>query len=350
MANNDEHRDKISDIGEFGLIKHLTSEIDIKHPSTIKSIGDDAAVLNYNNKNIVVTTDLLVEGIHFDLIYTPVKHLGYKSVIVNLSDVYAMNAIPKQITVSLAVSKKISLEIIEELYEGIKLACDIYDIDLIGGDTSSSITGMLISITAIGEAEADKITYRNTAQKNDLICVSGDLGGAYAGLQLLEREKAVFETGSGLQPDLAKYNYILEKQLKPEARKDIIDLFSTLDIKPTSMIDISDGVSSDILHICVASGVGCKLFEDKIPIHDQTISFAEEININPNILALNGGEDYELLFTISLDEYEKIKDSQDIHVIGHIGDISSGRKLITTDSAELDLSAQGWNTFKERKK
>ncbi|MFC2117470.1 thiamine-phosphate kinase [Bacteroidota bacterium] len=350
MAKNSEHTDKISDIGEFGLIKHITSDLETRHSSTIKSVGDDAAVLNFNNKHIVVTTDLLVEGIHFDLIYTPLKHLGYKSVIVNLSDVYAMNATPKQITVSLAVSNKISLKIIEELYEGIKLACDLYNIDLIGGDTSSSVTGMLISVTAIGEADADKIVYRNTAKHNDLVCVSGNLGGAYAGLQLLEREKAVFGSAPGIQPDLGKYSYILEKQLKPEARKDIIDLFKRINIKPTSMIDISDGISSDISHICTASGVGCKLFEDKIPIHDQTISFAEEINLNPSILALNGGEDYELLFTVSLDEYEKIKDSQGIHVIGHISKISSGRKIITREGTETDLYAQGWNTFKGEEK
>jgi len=345
MSGKLDKKSGISDLGEFGLIDHLTKNLKPRHIETIKSIGDDGAVLSYKDKQIVITTDLLIEGIHFDLMYTPLKHLGYKSVIVNLSDIYAMNARPKQITVSIAISRKISLKAVEELYEGINLACKNYDIDLIGGDTSSSITGMVISVTAIGEVEADQVVYRDTAKPNDLICVSGNLGGAYAGLQLLEREKAVFENGSGTQPKLDDYSYILEKQLKPEARKDIIDLFQSLDIKPSSMIDISDGLSSDILHICTKSAVGCKIFEDKIPVHDQTIKLSEELNISAGTMALNGGEDYELLFTIHLNNYEKIKDTEGIFLIGHINKIYSGRKIITTKAEELDLSAQGWNTM-----
>lgn len=347
MSGKIDKNSTISDLGEFGLINHLTKELKPRHTETIKSIGDDAAVLCYKDKHIVVTTDLLIEGIHFDLMYTPLKHLGYKSVIVNLSDIYAMNARPKQITVSIAISSKISLKAVEELYEGINLACKTYNIDLIGGDTSSSITGMVISVTAIGEVEIDQVVYRNTAKPNDLICVSGELGGAYAGLQLLEREKMIFEKGSGIQPKLADYNYILEKQLKPEARKDIIDLFQTLDIKPSSMIDISDGLSSDILHICTKSGVGCKIFEDKIPVHNQTIKLSEELNISYGTMALNGGEDYELLFTIPLNNYEKIKDTPGIFLLGHINKIYSGKKIITVSGEELDLTAQGWNTLSE---
>lgn len=338
---------KIADLGEFGLINHLTSGLSIKNPQTIQSIGDDAAVLNYENKHIILTTDMLIEGVHFNLVYTPLKHLGYKSVVVNLSDIYAMNAIPKQITVSFAISNKISLTAIEELYEGIKLACDYYNIDLVGGDTSSSLTGMIISVTAIGEAKKEDIIFRKNAGINDLICVTGDLGGAFAGLQLLEREKKVFESGEGIQPDLKGYSYILEKQLKPEARKDIIELFKNKEIQPASMIDISDGLSSDILHICDSSGVGCKIFEEKIPIHNETNKFAEEININPVNLALNGGEDYELLFTVPTDQYEKIKDISEINVIGLINKKSSGRYLITSDGKKMELCPQGWNPLRD---
>ncbi len=347
-SNPDGASTRISELGEFGLIEHLTRDISLKNSSTIKGVGDDAAVLNYKDKHIIVTTDLLIEGIHFDLIYTPLKHLGYKSVVVNISDVYAMNAYPKQITVSIAVSQKLSLAAIDELYSGIYLACEKYNVDLIGGDTSSSITGLTISITAIGEACKKDIVYRNTAKKNDLLCVSGDLGAAYVGLQLLEREKEVFKTNPEMQPDFAGHDYILERQLKPEARKDIIQLFKELKIKPTSMIDISDGLSSEILHICKDSKVGCKLFEDKIPVAQTTITMAEEFNLQPTICALNGGEDYELLFTISLKDFAQIKSSfieNNISIIGHITDESQGINLITSDGNSIPLTAQGWDAM-----
>ncbi|MCK5822950.1 MAG: thiamine-phosphate kinase, partial [Bacteroidales bacterium] len=289
----------ISELGEFGLINHLTKDIEIKNKSTLKGIGDDAAVLDYQNKKIVVTTDLLVEGIHFDLTYTPLKHLGYKAAVVNFSDVYAMNAQPKQITLAIALSSKFSLKAVEELYSGIRLACENYDVDFVGGDTSSSLTGLTLSITAIGECENDNVVYRDTAKLNDIVCVSGDLGGAYMGLQLLEREKQVFKTDPNFKPELNKYDYILERQLKPEARRDIIKLLKENNICPTSMIDISDGLSSEVLHICKDSKVGCSIYEEKIPINQQTKDMAHELNINPVVCALNGGEDYELLFTVS---------------------------------------------------
>ena len=337
----------ISELGEFGLINHLTKDIKIKNKSTLKGVGDDAAVLDYKNKKIVVTTDLLVEGIHFDLTYTPLKHLGYKAAVVNFSDVYAMNAQPKQITVAIALSSKFSLEAVEELYSGIHLACENYDVDFVGGDTSSSITGLTLSITAIGECDNDNVVYRDTAKVNDIICVSGDLGGAYMGLQLLEREKQVFKIDPNFQPDFAKYDYILERQLKPEARKDIIKLLKDNSIKPTSMIDISDGLSSDILHICKNSKVGCLIYEEKIPLNQQTIDMAHELNINPAVCALNGGEDYELLFTASLNDYETIKILSNISVIGHITDESEGKNLVTADNKHIPLTAQGWNAMEE---
>jgi len=292
----------ISELGEFGLIAHLTDSVKIKNSSTLKGIGDDAAVLDYNGKNILVTTDLLVEGIHFNLIYTPLKHLGYKSVVVNLSDICAMNGIPRQITVSIAISSKFSVEALEELYKGITLACEHYGVDLVGGDTSSSLTGLLISVTAVGEVQQNDIVYRNGAKENDLICVSGDLGGAYMGLQLLEREKKNFSETSQIQPDLARYDYILERQLKPEARTDIIQKLKKTGIKPTSMIDISDGLSSELLHICKNSKTGCRIYSQKIPIDIATCNMANEFNISPETAALNGGEDYELLFTVSLND------------------------------------------------
>lgn len=335
----------LSELGEFGLIKHLTKNIEIKNPETIKGVGDDAAVLNYKNKQIVVTTDLLIEGIHFNLMYVPLKHLGYKAVVVNLSDVYAMNGIPKQITVSLAISNRFSLEAIEELYEGIKLACDNYKVDLIGGDTSASASGMIISISAIGEVEKEDITYRHTAKENDLICVSGDLGAAYAGLQLLERENEIYNKTPEIQPELKGYDYILERQLKPEARGDIIKILSDIKVKPTSMIDISDGLSSEILHICDASSVGCKIFEDKIPIAAETGSFAKEINIDSTVFAMNGGEDYELLFTVSQDDFEKIKSNEYITIIGHISGNKDEKHLIARDGTPVKLEAQGWNSI-----
>lgn len=332
-------------LGEFGLIEHLTSKIEIKNKSTIKGVGDDAAVLDYKDKQTIVTTDLLLQGIHFDLVYTPLKHLGYKAVMVNLSDVYAMNATPKQITVSIGVSSKMTLTHIEELYEGIKMACDKHHVDLIGGDTSTSLTGLTISITAIGEANKEDIVYRNGAKPNDLICVSGDLGGAYMGLQVLEREKRVHKSNINVQPDLSGYDYILERQLKPEARKDVIEFLQSIGVKPTAMIDISDGLSSEILHICKQSKTGCRLFENKIPIDHATSLMAEEINMSPTVAALNGGEDYELLFTISIKDYEKFSKETDlkIYTIGHITEESKGKYLVTSSDQEIELQAQGWN-------
>jgi thiamine-monophosphate kinase len=336
----------LSELGEFGLIQRLTENIQIKNPSTIKGVGDDAAVLNYSDKKIVVTTDLLTEGIHFNLMYVPLKHLGYKAVVVNLSDVFAMNATPRQITVSIAISSKFSIEAVDELYSGIHLACEKYGVDLIGGDTTSSLTGLTISITAIGEATDEELTYRSGAQVNDLLCVSGDLGGAYMGLQLLERENEVFKVNPHQKPQFDGYDYILERQLKPEARGDIKELLKTLNIKPTSMIDISDGLSSEALHLCKASKVGCSIYEDKIPLDKQTKDFAEELNINPLVAALNGGEDYELLFTVPLASFDVIKKEFDITVIGHITPESDGANLITSGGSAIPLQAQGWNPLK----
>ncbi len=336
----------LEELGEFGLIDHLTKDIQLKNPSTVKGVGDDAAVLDYGSKQVVVSTDMLTEGIHFNLMYVPLKHLGYKSVIANLSDIYAMNAHPKQITVSIALSSKFSLEAIEELYSGIHLACKNYGIDLVGGDTTTSLTGLTISITVLGEAEKDELVYRTEAKPNNLICVSGDLGGAYMGLQLLERENEVFKVNQHTQPQLEGYQYILERQLKPEARKDIIQIFRKLEIKPTSMIDISDGLSSEIMHICKLSNTGCRLYEDKIPMDNQTKAMAEELNINPIVAALNGGEDYELLFTLPLGDYEKVKNDPDITIIGSISDANEGTNLITTGGSAIQLQAQGWNSVK----
>ena len=333
---------EISDLGEFELIKYLTKNIKLKNKSSIYGVGDDAAVIN-TKAHQVVTTDLLVEGIHFDLMYTPFKHLGYKSVITNISDIYAMNAIPKQITVSIAMSSKFTLENIEELYSGIYLACEKYGVDLIGGDTSSSVTGLVISITAIGEAEnKNDIVYRNGAKINDLICVTGDLGAAYMGLQLLEREKKVFlETGSQ-QPDLDGFDYVLERFLKPEARNNIIELLAKIKVKPTSMIDISDGLSSELMHICTQSNVGCNIYADKIPVDLTTINIAEEFNIESMIPALNGGEDYELLFTVSISDFEKLKDQNEIKIIGNITEENAGKNIVTDDGTAIEIQAQGW--------
>ena len=347
MDDNKQKLREISELGEFGLIDHITKGIKLNHKNTLKGVGDDAAVIEYGDICAIITTDLLVEGIHFNLIYTPLKHLGYKAVVVNLSDIYAMNATPKQITVSLAISKKFAVEHIEQIYEGIKLACEQYNVDLIGGDTSSSLTGLAISITAIGEARKEKITYRNTAKKNDVVCVTGNLGSAYMGLQLLEREKEIFKTDPGFNPSLEGYDYILQRQLKPEARKDVIKILRELNVKPTSMIDISDGLSSEIFHICKKSTVGCKIFQDKIPIDLNTEKMAEEFNIDPLTAALNGGEDYELLFTIDINDLEKIKDQSMIHPIGHITDKEHGAVLITNSGQSIALQAQGWNQMKE---
>lgn len=341
--NNKNERTEISTLGEFGLIDHLTKDIKPKNSETIVGVGDDAAIIDCGNKKSLVTTDLLLEGIHFDLTYVPLKHLGYKAAVVNFSDVYAMNGTPKQITVSLGISKRFSVEDIDALYEGIKLACEIYGVDLVGGDTSASMTGLTISITCIGVADEDKITRRNGAKENDLICVSGDLGAAYMGLQLLEREKTVLEGAEGATPKFEGREYILERQLKPEARKDIVKILAEKGIVPTSMIDVSDGLSSELLHICTQSKVGCRVYEDRIPIDYQTAITAEEMNLNVVTAAMNGGEDYELLFTVPLEKHEEISSIEGISVIGHTTAESLGCAMITRDNNEIALRAQGWN-------
>ncbi len=340
-------RTEIASLGEFGLIRHLTENLSIKNPNTLKGIGDDAAVLDYKEKQVLVTTDLLLEGIHFDLTYVPMKHLGYKAAIVNFSDIYAMNGQPKQITVSLGISKRFSVEDLEDFYSGLELACQIYGVDIIGGDTSASLTGLCISITCIGEGEKEKIVYRNGAKDSDLICVSGDLGAAYMGIQLLEREKTVFQGEKNFSPDFAGKEYILERQLKPEARKDIIRILSENQIVPTSMIDISDGLSSELLHICQQSQCGCRVYEDRIPIDYQTAHMAEQFNMNLTTVALSGGEDYELLFTVPLSLHEKMENLEGIKIIGHICDPSLGANLIARDGTEIQLIAQGWNSLEE---
>lgn len=342
-----EKRTEIATLGEFGLIRHLTEKIELKNESSIKGIGDDAAVLEYKTKEILVTTDLLLEGVHFDLTYVPMRHLGYKSAVVNFSDIYAMNGYPKQITVSLGISKRFSVEDLEEFYAGIKHACEIYGVDIIGGDTSSSLTGMTISITCIGEADKNKIVYRNGAKETDLICVSGDLGAAYMGLQLLEREKNVFRGEKDFQPDFTGKEYLLERQLKPEARKDICEALEREGITLTSMMDISDGLSSELLHICKQSKTGCRIYEEKIPIDYQTALMAEQFNMNLTTAALNGGEDYELLFTTPLTMHEKVSSIKGIKVIGYITKESLGSYLIARDGTEIALKAQGWNSLNE---
>jgi thiamine-monophosphate kinase len=339
-------RTEIAQYGEFGLIKHLTEKFEIQNASTLIGVGDDAAVLDYKDKQILVTTDLLLEGVHFDLVYVPLKHLGYKAAIVNFSDIYAMNGQPKQITVSLGVSKRFSVEDLEELYAGIQLACKTYNVDLVGGDTSASLTGLTISITCLGEAEKEKIVYRNGAKPNDLICVTGDLGSAYMGLQLLEREKIVFSANTEAQPDFDDRDYILQRQLKPEARKDIIKALADKGIVPTSMMDISDGLSSELLHICTQSNVGCRVYEDKIPINYQAVVMAEELNMSIVTAALNGGEDYELLFTASIEDYEKILAIDNVGIVGHITKPELGLNLVGREGEEIGLKAQGWNSLK----
>lgn len=345
MFENIEKTD-INNLGEFGLIDHLTKNIKLTQTSTIKGAGDDAAVLDFSNKKMLISTDLLLEGIHFDLAYTPLKHLGYKSVQVNLSDIYAMNGVASQITVSLGLSSKFPIEAVEELYSGILLACDKYKIDLVGGDTSSSKQGLVISVTSIGYAEEADICYRNTANEGDLICVSGDLGGAYMGLQLLEREKIIYLENPQIQPDLEGKDYIIERQLKPEARKDIVQLLKDLKVKPTAMIDVSDGLSSEIIHICTQSDKGCNLYEDKLPIDPMTYDTAREFNLDPTVSALSGGEDYELLFTIKQADYDKVKHNPDISIIGHITEKSAGMNIISRSEISHPLKAQGWNAFK----
>ena len=342
------NRTEIATLGEFGLIKRLTENIQIQNPESQYGIGDDAAVLEFGAQQTLVTTDLLMEGVHFDLVYTPLKHLGYKSAIVNFSDIYAMNGTPKQITVSLAVSKRFCIEDLEQFYEGLKLACQVHGVDIVGGDTTSSVTGLAISITCIGVTQKEKIVYRNGAKETDLICVSGDLGAAYMGLQLLEREKAVFEGQQEAQPDFAGKEYLLERQLKPEARKDIVEALAKEGILPTSMIDISDGLSSELMHICSQSKTGCRIYEDRIPIDYQTAVMAEELNMNVTTCALNGGEDYELLFTVPLTSHDKVVAMKGVKVIGHITKPELGLGLITRDGQEFELKAQGWNPLSEK--
>ena len=342
------HRTEIATLGEFGLIKHLTENIKLQNPETKYGVGDDAAVLEFNNQQTLVTTDLLMEGVHFDLVYTPMKHLGYKAAIVNFSDIYAMNGTPKQITVSLAVSKRFCIEDLELFYEGLQLACQLHGVDIVGGDTTSSVTGRAISITCIGVADKEQVTYRNGAKETDLVCVSGDLGAAYMGLQLLEREKAVFEGQKEINPDFSGKEYLLERQLKPEARKDIIEELSKAGIRPTAMMDISDGLSSELMHICTQSNVGCRVYEERIPIDYQTAVMAEELNMNVTTCALNGGEDYELLFTIPLTDHDKVSSIKGIKVIGHITKPELGCGLITRDGQEFELKAQGWDPLKEK--
>ena len=349
---------EISTLGEFGLIKHLTESIEIKNPETIYGVGDDCAILQYGKeKDILITTDMLMEGVHFDLTYLPLKHLGYKAAMVNFSDIYAMGGTPKQITVSIALSKRFSIEDMEELYAGLSLACDAHGVDMIGGDTTSSRTGIAISITAIGEVEKGKAIYRNGAKETDLICVSGDLGAAYMGLQLLEREKDVYykqieaaktdiERMAISQPDFSGREYLLERQMKPEARKDILQQLRNAGIQPTSMIDISDGLSSELLHICTQSKCGCRIYEERIPIDYQTAVMCEEMNMNLTTAAMNGGEDYELLFTVPIADHEKIEQMKDVKLIGHITKQNLGCALITRDGSEFELKAQGWNPLK----
>ena len=345
MFENKENRTELSSLGEFGLIDHIASAVDLKNPESVKGIGDDAAVIDNGNEMTVVTTDMLVEGVHFDLTFQPLKHLGYKAVSVNLSDIYAMNAIPKQIVVGIAISNRFSLEAIEELYEGIQLACEKYSVDLVGGDTTSSTVGLVISVTAIGKAKKEDLVYRNGAGVGDLICVSGDLGGAYVGLQLLEREKKIFLENPKIQPDLSNADYILERQLKPEPRKDIIDKLKQVGVLPTAMIDISDGLSSEVMHLCKQSGTGCTLYEDKFPIDPQTFEKAREFNLDPTVCALSGGEDYELLFTIKQTDYEKMRMHVDISIVGHMVAKEEGLHLVDKSGNQVKLQAQGWKAF-----
>lgn len=345
MENN---QTEISSLGEFGLIDRITKDFPLRNESSKKGVGDDAAVLNFGDKEVLVTTDLLLEGIHFDLRYVPLKHLGYKSAIVNFSDIYAMNGTPKQITVSLGVSSRFTVEHIEELYAGIRLACEIYGVDLVGGDTSASVTGLVISVTCTGESEKGEAVFRSGAKPTDLICVSGDLGAAYMGLQLLERENQVAaqsKEGKDFQPDFSGKEYILERQLKPEARKDIVAMLKENGIKPTSMMDVSDGLSSELLHICKASDTGCRIYEDKIPIDYQTAVMAEELNMNLVMTAMNGGEDYELLFTVPLTEHDKVDKLKGVSIIGYVTEPNLGAAMVTRDGNEIPITAQGWNSL-----
>lgn len=342
-------RTEIASLGEFGLIDHLTEGLTLTNSSSQYGVGDDAAVLSYTaDKQVLVTTDLLMEGVHFDLTYFPLKHLGYKAAIVNFSDIYAMNGTPRQITVSLALSKRFSVEDMETFYAGIRLACEEYHVDIVGGDTTSSLTGFAISITCIGEADKESVVYRNGARNTDLICVSGDLGAAYMGLQLLEREKSVMKGANDIQPDFTGKEYLLERQLKPEARKDIIEELASAGIKPTAMIDVSDGLSSELMHLCKQSQTGCRVYEEHIPIDFQTAVMAEEFNMNLTTCAMNGGEDYELLFTVPIADHEKVSEMKSIRIIGHITKPELGCALVTRDGQEFELKAQGWNPLSEK--
>ncbi|MBR6979695.1 MAG: thiamine-phosphate kinase [Prevotella sp.] len=354
---------EIAQLGEFGLIKHLTKDLEKKNDSTRMGVGDDCAVMHYPDKEVLVTTDMLMEGIHFDLTYIDMKHLGYKSAMVNISDIFAMNGTPRQMVVSIALSKRFKVEDLEDFYSGLRLACDKWGVDIVGGDTTSSVTGLAISITCIGEAVADDIAYRSGAKDTDLICVSGDLGAAYMGLQLLEREKRVYyqqvreaqkagnkatlQQLADFQPDFAGKEYIIQRQIMPEARGDVVAALREMNIRPTAMMDISDGLSSELLHICERSGCGCRVFEKNIPIDYQTAVMAEELNMNVTTCALNGGEDYELLFTVSIGDYDKVEQMEGVRLIGHITDKSLGAMLVTRDGSELELKAQGWNPLKE---
>jgi thiamine-monophosphate kinase len=345
---NEQNRTEISTLGEFGLIRRLTDDIKLVNESSHYGVGDDCAVLSFPaDHEVLVTTDMLMEGVHFDLTYVPLKHLGYKAAMVNLSDIYAMNGTPRQLTVSLALSKRFCIEDMEDLYDGIRLACEQHGVDIVGGDTTSSLTGLAISITCIGEARKEDIVYRNGAKETNLICVTGDLGAAYMGLQLLEREKAVFKGQKEAQPDFAGKEYLLERQLKPEARRDIIRKLAEAGVKPTAMIDISDGLSSELMHICTQSHVGCRIYEEHIPIDYQTAVMAEELNMNVTTCALNGGEDYELLFTVPIADHEKVSKMEGVKLIGHITKEELGHGLITRDGQEFELKAQGWNPLKE---
>ena len=350
MSDSTELREKaaeVSELGEFGLIDRLTEGLEIKNRTTLRGVGDDCAVLEYKDSEVLVSTDLLVEGIHFDLTYVPLKHLGYKSAVVNFSDIYAMNGRPQQIVVSLAISKRFTVEHIEELYAGLRLACDLYGVDLVGGDTTTSRSGLVISITVIGSGEKDRIVYRDGARDTDLICVTGDLGSAYMGLQLLEREKVASAGRADFQPDFGGKEYLIERQLKPEARRDVIEALAKAGIVPTAMMDISDGLSSELLHICKASHTGCRVYEDRIPIDYQTAVMAEELNMNLVTAAMNGGEDYELLFTVPLHAHEEIKKIQGVRVIGHITRPELGCAMVTRDGNEMEIRAQGWNPLAE---
>lgn len=347
LEDKNQSKTSLSDLGEFKLIEHLTQQTVIHHDQTVKGVGDDCAVIDQGDMLTLVTTDLLVEGVHFDLSYMPLKHLGYKAVMVNLSDIFAMNGMAKQITVSIAVSNRFPLEALEELYAGIHLACNTYQVDLVGGDTTSSTKGLLISITAIGEVNKDKCVYRSGAKGNDLLVVSGDLGAAYLGLQVLEREKQVFQVNPNAEHELDNYTYLVERQLKPEARKDVVKLLNNLEVIPTSMIDISDGLSSEILHLCKQSNSGCQLYEDKIPLDQQVISTCEEFNLDSTTIALSGGEDYELLFTVSQEDYPKIKANPNFTVIGHMTADPGLVQLVTRAGQLVDITAQGWNAMKE---